>query len=120
MAHFAELDENNIVIQVVVVDDLDTRDENNDENEAVGIHFLRNIFGATTNWKQTSYNHNIRKQYAGIGMTYDETNDVFIRPQPFPSWNLNSETFDWEAPTPYPDDGEVYIWNEDTESWDEA
>ena len=80
---------------------------------------MRNIFGATTNWKQT-YNNNIRKQYAGIGMTYDETNDVFIRPQPFPSWNLNSETFDWEAPTPYPDDGEVYIWNEDTESWDEG
>ena len=73
MAHFAELDENNIVIQVVVVDDLDTRDENNDENEAVGIHFLRNIFDATTNWKQT-YNNNIRKQYAGIGMTYDGTN----------------------------------------------
>jgi len=66
MAHFAELDENNIVLQVVVVADLDTRDENNDENEAVGIHFLKNIFGATTNWKQTSYNHNMRKQFAGV------------------------------------------------------
>ena len=83
MAHFAELDENNIVTQVVVVDDLDCRDENNFESEAVGVHFLRNIFGATTEWKQTSYNNNIRKQYAGIGYTYDETNDVFISPKPF-------------------------------------
>ena len=118
MAHFAELDENNIVLQVVVVADLDTRDENNDENEAVGIHFLRNIFGPTTNWKQTSYNHNMRKQFAGVGFTYDETNDVFIRPQPYESWSLNSETFDWDPPTPYPDDGEVYNRNEETESWD--
>jgi hypothetical protein len=96
---------------------MDTRDENNNENEAVGIHFLKNIFGATTEWKQTSYNNNIRKQYAGIGFTYDETNDVFIAPKPYESWTLD-DNFDWEAPTSYPDDGEDYIWNEDNQEWD--
>ena len=118
MAHFAKLDENNIVTQVVVVNDLDCRDENNFENEAVGVHFLRNIFGATTEWKQTSYNNNMRKQYAGIGYTYNSENDVFIAPRPYDSWSLNSETFDWEAPTPYPDDGQVYHWNEEEQQWD--
>jgi len=117
MAHFAELDENNIVTKVLVVGDMDTRDENNNENEAVGIHFLKNIFGATTEWKQTSYNNNIRKQYAGIGFTYDETNNVFIAPKPYESWTLD-DNFDWEAPTSYPDDGEDYIWNEDNQEWD--
>ena len=116
MAHFAQLDENNIVTQVVVVADLDCRDENNNESEEVGVHFLKNIFGSSTRWKQTSYNNNIRKRYAGIGYTYDETNDVFIDEKPFPSWSL-SDTFDWEAPTPYPNDGNVYEWNEDTQSW---
>ena len=120
MAHFAELDENNIVTQVVVVNDLDCRDENNFESESVGVHFLRNIFGATTEWNQTSYNDNIRKQYAGIGFTYDETNDVFIKPKPYESWSLNSETFDWEAPTAYPDDGKLYVWDESSTSWVES
>lgn len=116
MAHFAQLDENNIVIQVVVVNDLDCRDSNNNENEEVGIHFLKNIFGSDTKWKQTSYNNNIRKRYAGIGFTYDEVNDVFINKKPFSSWSLNNN-FDWEAPIPYPNDGNVYVWNEETTSW---
>lgn len=116
MAHFAELNKNNIVTRVLVVDDLDCRDENNFENEAVGVHFLRNIFGATTEWKQTSYNNNMRKQYAGIGYTYNSENDVFIEPQPYESWSLN-DSFDWEAPTSYPDDGKVYDWDELSTSW---
>ena len=70
-------------------------------------------------WVQTSYNGNFRKNYAGIGYTYDETRDAFYTPQPYPSWTLNETTCQWEAPTPYPDDGEIYIWNEETLSWDE-
>ena len=98
MAHFAELDENNIVTQVVVVNDLDCRDENNFESESVGVHFLRNIFGATTEWKQTSYNDNIRKQYAGIGFTYDEDNDIFWPPKPYPSWVKDTSDAQWHSP----------------------
>jgi|TARA_R110001592_G_scaffold163373_1_gene397290 hypothetical protein len=68
-------------------------------------------------WVQTSYNGNFRKNYAGIGYTYDETRDAFYTPQPYPSWTLNETTCQWEAPTPYPDDDERYIWDEDTLSW---
>ena len=67
-------------------------------------------------WIQTSYNHNIRKNYAGVGYSYDEVRDAFIPPKPFDSWTLNEETCNWEAPTPYPDDGQIYNWNE-IEGW---
>ena len=112
MAHYAFLDENNIVTEVIT-----------------GINETETIEGLDTEtWygnfrgqicKRTSYNHNIRKQYAGIGFTYDSVNDVFIVPQPYPSWTLD-ENFDWQAPTPYPTGDGIYTWNELTLSWDLA
>jgi len=114
MAHFAQL-ENNVVTQVIVVANQDILDENGQESEQKGIDFCSNLLGGT--WKQTSYNGNIRKNYAGIGYTYDEGRDAFIPPKPFNSWTLNEETAQWEAPTPYPDDGKRYSWDEATTSW---
>jgi hypothetical protein len=113
MAHFAELDESNIVTQVIVVNNNELLNDGV-ESEAKGIAFCQSLFGG--NWVQTSYNGNIRKQYAGIGYTYDSVNDVFVSPSPFPSWTLN-ENFDWQAPTPYPQDENNYSWDEDTTSW---
>ncbi len=115
MAHFAKLNENNIVLEVNVVNNaaLDPANE-----EASGIAFLTGWSGGYTNWKQTSYNGNIRKQYAGIGYFYDAVNDVFIAPQPYPSWSLNNN-FDWQAPTPRPEEGNWY-WDESTLSWTEV
>lgn len=117
MAHFAELDANNVVLRVIVIGNKDTADANGVENEAIGIAFCKNLFGANTNWVQTSYNGNIRKRYAGIGFTYDTNLDAFITPKPFPSWTLNQNTADWEAPVPYPNDGKRYYWDEATLSW---
>jgi hypothetical protein len=117
MAHFAQL-ENNVVTKVIVVANQDILDENGQENEQKGIDFCSNLLGGT--WKQTSYNSNIRKNYAGVGYTYDETLDAFIPPQPFESWTLNQETAQWEAPTPYPDDEKRYTWDEETTSWVEV
>lgn len=115
MAHFAQLDENNIVTQVIVVHNNDCLDENGNESEAVGVNFCQNLLGGT--WKQTSYNGNMRKNYAGIGFTYDSGRDAFIPPQPFPSWILNESTCLWNAPTPMPIDGKQYTWNENSLSW---
>ena len=111
MAHFAELDENNIVQRVIVVANEKTADEEGNENEEIGIYFCKTLFGAETMWKQTSYNWNFRKQYAGIGFTYDATKDKFIRPQPFASWSLDSDD-DWQAPISFPSDGKNYYWDE--------
>jgi hypothetical protein len=115
MAHFAQLNEENLVTQVIVVANQDTADQDGVENEAIGIEFCTNLLGGR--WVQTSYNANIRKNYAGIGYKYDATLDAFIPPQPFESWTLNEETAQWEAPTPYPDDGKRYSWDEETTSW---
>ena len=115
MAHFAELDENNIVLRVIVVGDDDCKDSEGNENEEIGAAFCRNLLGGV--WKQTSYNGRIRKNYAGIGYVYDETRDAFIAPQPFPSWALNELTAQWTPPTPYPDDGNSYLWDENALSW---
>ena len=117
MAHFCKL-ENNVVTQVIVVSNQDILDENGQENEQKGIDFCSNLLGGT--WKQTSYNARIRKNYAGIGYTYDETLDAFIPPQPFASWTLNNETAQWEAPTPYPTDDKRYTWDEATIAWVEV
>jgi hypothetical protein len=114
MAHFAQL-ENNIVKQVIVVSNQDILDENGQESEQKGIDFCSNLLGG--NWKQTSYNAKIRKNYAGIGYTYDEDRDAFIPPKPYNSWLLNEDTCQWKAPTPYPNDDKRYIWNEETTSW---
>jgi hypothetical protein len=114
MAHFVKLDENNIVTSGVVVNNA-SLDENNEE--ASGITYLNSLYGTEGNWKQTSYNNNIRKNYAGIGYTYDATRDAFIPPKPYPSWLLDEATCLWEAPVPMPEDGELYTWDEAAGEW---
>ena len=114
MAHFAELDENNIVKQVIVINNNDLLDEDGVEQEQKGIDFCVNLLGG--NWIQTSYNGAIRKNYAGAGYIYDSTLDAFYPPQPFPSWELD-ENARWQAPTPMPEDGTLYWWDETTLSW---
>jgi hypothetical protein len=121
MAHFAKLDSDNKVIHVSVVDNWNITDGSGNESEAIGVAYLKSIHGADTNWKQTSYNGNIRKNYAGIGMTYDESRDAFISPKPFLSWVLNETTCRYEAPTPMPTTaGKIYTWDEATTSWVES
>ncbi len=115
MAHFARVDENGVVQQVVVVDNKDTADAFGVEKEHIGAAHLEKILGGT--WKQTSYNGNIRKNYAGIGYSYDAQRDAFIPPKPFNSWVLNESTAQWEAPTPMPIDGKMYSWDEATTNW---
>jgi hypothetical protein len=110
MAYYAFLDENNLVTEVIT---------GIDESELIeGLHpeiWYGNFRGQTC--KTTSYNGNFRKKYAGIGDTYDESLDAFIAPKPFPSWTLNKESCEWEAPTQYPNDGLNYIWHEESLSW---
>lgn len=115
MAHFAKLDENNIVLEVHVVSN-DALDKSNEE--ASGITFLTEWSGGYSNWKQTSYNGTFRKNYATPGDLYDSTRDAFIHPKPhFSSWSLNEETCKWQAPILYPTDGKFYTWDEATTSW---
>lgn len=120
MAHFAELDQNNIVLQVIVVGNDSINNFPFPESEPVGVAFCQSLFGSETNWAQTSYNANFRYNYAGIGYTFDPAptpNGAFIPPKPYPSWLLNTNTFQWEAPVPYPTDGGIYQWDEATQSW---
>ncbi len=105
MSHFAEINTDNIVQRVIVAE------QDFINSGAVGDSF---------NWVQTSYNGNFRKNYAGTGYTYDKTRDAFIAPQPYASWTLVEATCQWESPTPYPTDGEMYTWDEDTTNWVEA
>ena len=114
MAHFAQL-ENNVVTQVIVVSNQELIDENGQESEQKGIAFCSNLLGGT--WKQTSYNAHIRKNYAGIGYTYNEELDAFIPPQPYPSWTLNNDIAQWQAPIPMPTDGKIYFWDESIKLW---
>jgi hypothetical protein len=102
MSHFAEIDNNNIVQRVIVAE------QDFINSGAIGDSFR---------WVQTSYNNNFRKNYAGKDYTYDQTRDAFISPQPYPSWLLDEDTCRWDAPTPMPDDGKMYNWDEDTTSW---
>jgi hypothetical protein len=114
MAHYAFLDENNIVTEVIT---------GRDETEVVdGISDWEEYYGNRRGVKcvRTSYNGNIRKNYAGIGYTYDEGRDAFIPPKSFESWNLNEDTCLWEAPVAYPEDDKMYTWDEDTTSWVEV
>lgn len=115
MAHFAELDANNVVLRVIVVDNKDTSDVNGVEKEYIGAAFCEKLFGGT--WKQTSYNGNFRKNYAGIGYTYHADIDAFVPPQPYPSWTLNADA-NWQAPVAMPTDGERYSWNESAQAWE--
>ena len=112
MAHFAKLGVGNKILKVEVV--------SNDIaiNEQAGVDFLNNLHGTNDVWKQTSYNGNIRKNFAGIGYKYDQTRDAFIAPKPFNSWTLNEDTCLWEAPVAYPDDDNRYTWNETNQTWD--
>ena len=120
MANFAQLDESYIVTEVVVVNNETIDNLPFPESEPVGVAFCQSLFGLTTIWKQTSYNANFSKNYAGIGFTYDPVLDAFIAPQPYPSWLLNTATCQWEAPVPYPNDGKRYRWDEATLSWVEV
>ena len=119
MAHFAELDANNVVLRVIVVGNKDTSDANGVEKEYIGAAFCERLFGGT--WVQTSYNGNKRKNYAGIGFTYDATRDAFIPPKPEDgTYVLNENTCQWERPLPMPKeskDGKNYVWDEATQSW---
>ena len=116
MAHFAKIGLNNVVTDVLVVANRETMDSNGVEHESIGVEFLKTLTGHET-WIQTSYNGNIRKNYAGVGYTYDSQRDAFIPPQPYPSWTLVEETCNWTAPVLYPADGNMYQWDETTTNW---
>jgi hypothetical protein len=114
LAHFARI-ENNLVTQVIVVNNKDTSTPDGTEVESIGVAFCQRLFGG--NWVKTSYNGNIRKNYAGIGFAYDSGRDAFIAPKPFNSWVLNENNCQWEAPIPMPTDDKMYSWDEATTSW---
>ena len=117
MAHYAQIDDNNVVTQVIVIDNKDTADANGVEKEYIGAAFCERLFGGT--WKQTSYNGNIRKNYAGIGYTYQSDIDAFVPPQPYASWMLDANA-QWQAPVAMPTDGAMYSWNETNQTWVEV
>ena len=117
MAHFAQINENGVVTQVIVVSNDDCGGGEYPASDSVGAAFCHNLLGGT--WKQTSYNNNFRKRYAGIGYTFNEELDAFVAPQPYPSWTLNEETADWEAPVERPAEG-MWTWNEANQEWDEV
>ena len=135
MAHFAQLDGNNVVTQVIVIHNNELIDESGNHSEEKAIDFCKSLYGQDTIWVQTSYNTRgnvhygtdglpdngtaFRGNYAGIGHIYDTANDVFYEPSPFPSWLLNHSTWIWEAPVPRPQDGKFYTWDEETISWKE-
>lgn len=130
MAHFAQLDMDNTVIQVIVVGNTDIHDEYGNEDEQIGIAFCKKLLGQHTNWKQTSYTARFRKNFAGIGFKYDPDADAFIPPKPYNSWILDTNTFKWKSPVPLPEDaitnargpfnpnGVLYVWNESEIKWD--
>lgn len=115
MAHFAKLNEDNHVLEVVVVNN-DVITVDGVEIEQVGIDFLTQLTGHPY-WKQTSYNANTRKNFAGTGFKYDSEKDAFIPPQPFSSWILDEINYKWNPPVPYPEDGKKYTWVEKTQEW---
>ena len=138
MAHFAQLDGDNIVTQVIVVSNDDTSDSGGVETESIGVAFCQKLLGATTNWKQTSYNSTIRGNYAGIGYTYMSnvatlgvgSTDIFISPQPYASWTVGVGTATWyppanpgDAPALTDDEkaaNKYYVWNESNYAADPA
>ena len=117
MAHFAEIDDNNVVTRVIVVSNDDCGGGDYPESDAIGAAFCNSLLGGT--WKQTSYNNNFRFRYAGIGYTFNEELDAFIAPQPYPSWTLDESTTDWVAPVAMPTEG-AWIWDENNQEWDEV
>lgn len=120
MAHFAQINENNLVLQVIVIDNSVVEDLPFPESEPIGVAFCQELFGTDTNWVQTSYNASFRYNYAGTNYVFDSTPTpygVFISPKPYPSWLLNTETYKWQAPVPYPNDGKSYYWDEQAQEW---
>ena len=130
MASFTKLDDNNVVLSVISVHDNELLDENGNESEQKGIDFLTQWSGGYSNWKQTSYNTiggvhinggtPFRKNYAGVGYSYDAQRDAFIPPKLFASWSLNEDTCQWQAPVTMPSDGKMYSWSEETQAWVEV
>lgn len=120
MAHFAELDQDNNVINIVVISNEDIDHLSFPESEPVGIVFCQSLWGADTLWKQTSYNSSFRRQYAGIGGLYYPALDVFVAAKPYPSWSLNEADATWQAPIPMPEvpNGYAAIWSEQFMEWD--
>jgi hypothetical protein len=127
MAYFAKLGTGNIIETIISINNSVITDANGIEQEQLGIDFINKLYNTNDIWKQTSYNTNggihnnggtpFRKNYAGIGYTYDETRNAFISPKPYNSWILNESTCRWEAPIAYPNDGQLYTWNEETQNW---
>ena len=118
MAYFAKLGTGNIVENVISVNNAVITDSNGIEQEKLGVDFINKLYNTRDVWKQTSYNNNIRKNFAGIGFQYDQTRDAFIPPKPFNSWILNEDTCLWESPIPMPINENRYTWNESTLTWD--
>ena len=116
MAHFAELNNENKVIRVIVVNNAELLDANGIERERLGIIFCKDLLGGGK-WVQTSYNETFRKNYAGADYFYDEERNAFIPPKPFPSWLLNETTCRWDSPVPCPTDDNYYDWDENSKKW---
>lgn len=119
MAHFAQVDSSGLVLDVIVIDNSDAPDPAPTHSEPLGQGFIADTLGLPGEWRQTSYSGSFRKQYAGIGWRYDATADVFVAPQPFPSWTLDAN-HDWQPPTPMPSEGGPWRWDEGTLSWVEV
>lgn len=117
MAHFARVNEDWIVEQVIVVNNDVIRNDLGVECDWIGEQFCQSLYGAHTKWIQTSYNGRIYKNYASVGYSFDPNRNAFIPPKPYESWLLNEETCLWNAPVPYPTDGKAYVWDEETTSW---
>lgn len=117
MAHFAQLDANNIVTQVIVVNNNVIKDSSGTEHEDLGIAFCKELFGADTNWKQTSYNATFRRKFAAVGEFYNAEADAFMEPKPYPSWTLNTNPIRWDPPVPEPQDLNIYDWDEQNQNW---
>ena len=122
MAYFAKLGTGNIIEQVISINNSVITDSNGIEQEKLGVDFINKLYNTRDVWKQTSYNGNFRKNYAGIGFQYDQTRDAFIPPKPFNSWILNEDTCRWEAPVAMPttelEDNQYYSWNESIINWE--
>jgi hypothetical protein len=118
VAYFAQLNENSVVLQVIAISNADAPDPAPEHSEPLGQTFIASL-GLEGVWRQTSYNATFRAHYAGTGYTYDAAADVFYAPQPFPSWTLDDQ-WNWQPPTPYPDDGGMYAWDENTLMWVEV
>ena len=122
MAYFAKLNSGNIVENVISINNAVITDANGVEQEQLGVDFINNLYGTNDIWKQTSYNRNFRKNFAGIGYSYDQTRDAFIAPKPFNSWILNETTCEWEAPVAKPttelQNNQYYFWNESDINWE--